>query len=206
MLTLERKHGITLRSSKVFVDRPRPQYCCQPWSSAAVAQGAPRRRPRDTDPPRRHPRHRHPPPPTSSGLVVPGIYNMETMQDLRERRPMRNDVEFPRASSRLSSGVTHLQLRGDIRFEADGTFFHDSWQRTDSPLGEGPEQSFFGGGTFNVAGALVSFKATPGTVAPGTVTIGTDGSLLRFYDIPLEPPFVPPAVTVNVTETYRLIR
>jgi hypothetical protein len=48
------------------------------------------------------------------------------------------------------------------------------------------------------------FNVRPPQVAPANVTINTDGTLTRFYDIPIEPPFT--AQIIHVAETYRTIR
>ena len=210
MLTLERKHGITLRSSKVLRGSAAAAVLLSTLVVGCGGAGSPTTPTPNTPTPATPTPPAPTPPPTSSGLVVPGFYNMDTVRTCLDGGGCGTRAVPTGLFIFSSTGVIRQQLRGHIQFGADGTFYYESVQRTDSPLGNTRNRSSPARGTFNVAGALVSFKVTPGategeSLAPGTVTIDTDGSLLRFYDIPIEPPFVSKAVTVNVTETYRLV-
>jgi hypothetical protein len=102
-----------------------------------------------------------------------------------------------------STKVTQLQVRGQVKLNADRTFYFESVQRTDVSGNPGADQSHAGGGVFTFTDTLISLTSSVG-IAPGTMTINTDGTLTRFYDIPIEPPFQPQII--QVTETYRLVR
>ena len=139
-----------------------------------------------------------------SGVIVPGTYSMDTIRTCTNGAQC-GTREVPAGIFQIGSeGVTLNQMRGYVRFSADGTFSYESVQRTDSPFGKGPERTLAANGTFNVTESLIGFRTVSGTGAPGTMTISTDGTLLRFYDIPIELPYVPQ--TIQVTETYRLVR
>jgi hypothetical protein len=143
--------------------------------------------------------------PGGTALVIPGVYNMEILRTCVNGGSC-GTREVPTPIFQISSqGVSQNQMRGHVEFRADGTFHYESVTRTDSPLGKGPEQIAMSEGTYQVKGALVTFDAVLDIFSPGTMTIDSNsGHLLRFYDIPITEPFTP--MTINVTETYELIR
>jgi hypothetical protein len=138
-------------------------------------------------------------------LVIPGTYNMEWLRTCINGSSC-STRSVPTPIFQISSeGVSQNQMRGHVEFRADGTFHYESVSRTDSPLGKGPEQIAMAEGTYTVNGALVAFDAVLDIFNPGTMTIDANsGNLLRFYDISITEPYTP--MTINVTETYELIR
>jgi hypothetical protein len=104
----------------------------------------------------------------------------------------------------IENRVVQYQMRAILQLAGDGTFFFQTVQQTDSELlGKGPEQTLFGGGTYTYTDSQIIFYVRPTQVAPANMTINTDGTLTRFYNITIEPPFAPQVI--EVTETYRLI-
>ena len=102
-----------------------------------------------------------------------------------------------------STGVVLYQMSAFLRFNTDGTFEYQSVQRTDSQLGQGPALSTVWGGGFIVSDSQITFRSFPNQVAPSNITINTDGTLTRFYNIPIEVPFTPQII--QVAETYRTV-
>lgn len=143
-------------------------------------------------------------PGASNRLIIPGTYSMDRIRTCVNGASC-GTRELPAGVFQISNeGVVLNQMRGFVRFYADGRFHFESVQRTDSPLGPGGERTEIAEGTFSVTNSnLVAFTTTTSTIDPVTMTITPEGTLLHFYDIQITAPYVPQ--TINVTETLEFV-